>query len=240
VSLRWRRIRAVTLKELREFRRNRPVLVAIAIFPLIFLIQPLAAVFLAPGAAASSFADRHLLLYMLGIPILTPATLAAYSIVGERQQETLEPVLTTPITREELLIGKAIASFAPAVVIAYAVYVVFLVLVAVFAQPAVASALVRGPDLIAQIVFTPVLAAVAVWVGIAISTRTNDVRVAQQLSLLGILPLLVGTSLIAFGAVHPTSGQMAAIGALLVASGAGGWRLVGPMLDRERLITNSR
>ncbi|WP_280724781.1 ABC transporter permease subunit [Kitasatospora sp. MAA4] len=42
-------------------------------------------------------------------------TIAANSVVGEREQGTLEPVLTTPIRREELLIGKAVANLIPAV-----------------------------------------------------------------------------------------------------------------------------
>jgi ABC-type Na+ efflux pump permease subunit len=36
-----------------------------------------------------------------------PTFVAACAVVGERQQGTLEPVLTTPIRREELLLGKA-------------------------------------------------------------------------------------------------------------------------------------
>ena len=48
---------------------------------------------------------------MLAIPALVPAALASCSIVGERLQGTLEPVLATPIRREELLLGKALAAF---------------------------------------------------------------------------------------------------------------------------------
>src|SRR5437868_318718 len=80
-----------------------------------------------------------------------PATLAAFAIVGERQQGTLEPVLGTPIRREELLLGKALAVLIPSVAIAYAVFGVFLGVVALFAHPGVASALIRGPDVIAQV-----------------------------------------------------------------------------------------
>ena len=143
---------------------------------------------------------------MLGIPVLAAGTLAAYAIAGERQQGTLEPVLTTPIRPEELLVGKLLAVLAPSIVIAYAVFAAFLVLVALFANPAVSSALLQGPDIVAQVVFTPLLAAWASWVGIAISTRSSDVRVAQQLSLLGNLPLVLVTSLIAFNAIEPTRG----------------------------------
>src|SRR5215472_1641558 len=36
---------------------------------------------------------------LLGIPAIVPATVSAYAVVGERQQGTLEPALTTPIRR---------------------------------------------------------------------------------------------------------------------------------------------
>ena len=52
--------------------------------------------------------------------------------------------------------------------------------------------------------FTPLLAGWSIWVGIAISTRASDVRVAQQLSLLASLPLVIVTSLIAFDVIHAT------------------------------------
>src|SRR4029077_18888732 len=168
------------------------------------LVQPLFVVFLAPASTAASLANEHLLLYMLAIPVLTPAMLAGYAVAGERQQGSLEPVLTTPIRREEFLLGKALAILGPSVAIAYAVYVSFVACVAVLADPDVAAAVLQWPDIMAQVLFTPLLAAWSISVGVAISTRSSDVRVAQQLSLLGSLPLVVVTSLIAFGTIHVT------------------------------------
>ncbi len=57
-----------------------------------------------------------------------PTTLAAYSVVGERQQGTLEPVLSTPVRREEFLLGKALAVLVPTIAISYAVFAVFVAL----------------------------------------------------------------------------------------------------------------
>jgi hypothetical protein len=37
---------------------------------------------------------------MLVIPVMMPSVVSAYSVVGEREQGTLEPVLITPIRRE--------------------------------------------------------------------------------------------------------------------------------------------
>jgi ABC-type Na+ efflux pump permease subunit len=52
---------------------------------------------------------------MLGLIAIIPASLiAANALVGEREQNTLEPLLATPLTDRELLIGKVLSSFIPA------------------------------------------------------------------------------------------------------------------------------
>jgi ABC-type transport system involved in multi-copper enzyme maturation permease subunit len=240
VSVNRRRVRAIFRKELREYRHNGFIIWTMAIFPLIFLIQPLVVVFTLPASAAARLGHEHLLLHMLGIPALVPAGVAAYAVVGERQQGTLEPVLTTPIRRQEFLAGKALAALVPSVAIAYAVYAVFLACVALFARPAVASALLRGPDLLAQLLFTPLLAGWSIWIGIAISTRASDFRVAQQLGILAGLPTAVVAALIAFNVIHATLGLAIGLAAALLLGNRLGWRIMSAAFDRERLITGAR
>jgi ABC-type Na+ efflux pump permease subunit len=111
-----------------------------------------------PAAASNGLAHEHVLLYMLAIPALVPTALASYSVVGERQQGTLEPVLATPIRREGFPAGKALAALVPSLAISYAVLALFLGWVELFAQPGIASALLQAPDLLAQLLFTPLLA----------------------------------------------------------------------------------
>ena len=202
MSVSKRRVRAIFRKELREYRHNGNIIAAMVIFPLIFLIQPLLTVLTQAASASNGLAHEHVLLYMLAIPALVPAALASYSVVGERQQGTLEPVLATPIRREEFLLGKALAAFVPSLAISYAVLAFFLACVELFAHPGIAPALLRAPDLLAQLLFTPLLAAWSIWVGIAISARSSDVRVAGQLSLLASLPSVAVTTLIAFNVIH--------------------------------------
>jgi ABC-2 type transport system permease protein len=235
-----RRVRAIFRKELREYRHNGFIVWTMAIFPLIFLIQPLVVVFGLPASAAAGLTHEHLLLYMLGIPAIVPAAVAAYAVVGERQQGTLEPVLTTPIRRQEFLAGKALAALVPSVAIAYAVSAVFVACVALFAHPALASALLRGPDLLAQLLFTPLLAGWSIWIGIAISSRASDFRVAQQLSTLAGLPSAVVAALIAFNVIHPTLGLALGLAAALLLGNRLGWRITSATFDRERLITGTR
>jgi len=177
---------------------------------------------------------------MLAIPVLTPAVFAAYSVAGERQQGSLEPILATPIRREEFLLAKALAAIVPSVAVAYLVYAVFLVAVVLFAQPDLATAILRPSDILAQVLLTPLLATWSIWVGIAISTRSSDVRVAQQLTLLCSIPVVLLTSLIAFGVIDPSRALAVALIALLVVADVTGWRVVAPMFDRERLVTGTR
>jgi ABC-type transport system involved in multi-copper enzyme maturation permease subunit len=240
MSVSPRHIRAIFRKEFREYRRNGSIVVAMAVIPLIFVIQPLIVVFAQPASASNTLAHEHLLLYMLGIPALVPAVIAAYAVVGERQQGTLEPVLTTPVRREEFLLGKALASVVPSVAVAYAVYAVFLACVRLFAHPAVASALLQWPQILAQMFFTPLLAAWSIWIGIGISVRSNDVRVSQQLGMLASLPTVAVTSLIAFNAIHVTLGLALGLAAAMLLLDGLGWRITSATFNRERLITGTR
>jgi ABC-type Na+ efflux pump permease subunit len=211
-----------------------------AIFPLIFIINPLIGLIALPASESSGLLSGDPLAYMLGIPAVVPAAVAAYSVVGERQQGTLEPVLTTPIRHEELLLGKALAALVPSLVISYAVYAFFLACVELFARPAVASAAVEGPELIAQLLFTPLIAGWSIWLGIAISTRSNEVRVAQQLGILASLPSVAVTTLIAYDVIHATLGLAVGLAVLLLVLDGLGWRMVSAMFDRERLMSGTR
>jgi ABC-2 type transport system permease protein len=240
MTLSRRRVRAVVRKELREYRRSRSIVAAMAVLPLIFVIQPVVAVLSASSAGSADLSHRHELLYLLAIPALVPATLAAYAIVGERQQGTLEPVLTTPIRRNELILGKALAVLAPAVLISYVVYGLFLVCIALFADPAVASAFIRGSDVIAQAIFTPLIAGWSIWITMAISTRASDVRVAQQLAALTSLPTIAVTTLVAVNVIHASLQLAVIFAAVLLIGNRLGWRLVSMSFDRERLVTGTK
>ena len=240
MSVSKRLVRGIFRKELREYRHNGNIIVAMVIFPLIFLIQPLITVLTQAASASAGLSHEHVLLYMLAIPALVPTALASYSVVGERQQGTLEPVLATPIRREEFLLGKALAAFVPSLVISYAVFAVFVACVELFAQAGIAPAFLRAGDLLAQLLFTPLLAAWSIWVGIAISARSSDIRVAGQLCLLASLPSVAVTTLIALGVIHATLGLAIGAAAVLLVLDALGWRITSATFDRERLITGTR
>jgi ABC-2 type transport system permease protein len=235
-----RRVAAVVRREARDFRRNRFVIGSMTVMPFIFLITPLITLFKVPDSTSGPQAKAAvgvITLFLFIVPIVVPPVIAAYSVVGERDQGTLEPVLTAPIQPSELLLGKATAVFIPAVAIAYAMYAVIAISIRLGAAPVVRAVVFHPPQVIAQILFTPLLAAWSIWACIGISTRATDVRVAQQLGTLAGLPLLAFTSLITFQLITPTVPVAVALAVALVVLDIAGWRVVSHLFDRERLIT---
>ena len=237
----WTRVSAILRKELRDYRHNRFVIGTMAATPVLFIILPTIQLIAANATGkALSLRIGLSLLYMLVIPVTMPSVMSAYSVVGEREQGTLEPVLTTPIRREEFLIAKALAAFVPTLVIAYAVFGIFLAVAALFAHPVIVSAIYAGPHVLVQLLFTPLLAGWAIWVGIAVSTRSTDVRVAQQLSVLGSFPPLIIVALMSLNVISESTALAIGLAAALLAFDLLAWRVVARMFDRERLVTGRR
>jgi ABC-type Na+ efflux pump permease subunit len=240
----FRRVAAVLRKELREYRRSPFIVGTMAVLPLVFLVEPLVIIFrIGPtvGANAVEKAVGSTFLLLLVAPALLPAVIAAYSVVGEREQGTLEPLLTTPLRREELLLGKALGVVVPAVGIAYVLFAVIQVCARLFASnAAVVTALGQGPHILAEILFAPLLAGWSIWVGIGISARASDVRVAQQLGTLSSLPPLAVVALVSFNVFTPSVTLAVVFALVLLVADVILFRIVSALFDRERLITGAR
>ena len=238
------RVLAVMRKELLDYRRTRAIVVTMIIFPFFFLVEPIVSIFVAPPSGSGASLDtfvRFPLLYMLLIPTVMPSTLAAYAVVGEREQGTLEPLLTTPLRTNELILGKAAAVMVPTMVLSYSLYALFLLSVRLFAHSAIASAVFHdGPVLLALFLFAPLVAGWAIVVGLAVSVRANEVRVAQQLGALASFPIVAVVLLMAVGVIHPTFEVAFAFAVGLLAIDLRALRIVSRMFDRERLVTGTK
>ncbi len=243
MSLSWRRTRAIIVKELQDYRRNRFLIVTMMFLPMLFIALPSIQILTAPVSIVSSRLDARIgisLLYMLLIPAFLPSVMSAYSVVGEREQGTLEPILTTPVRREEFLLAKALAIAIPTITIAYALFGVFLLIAALFAHHGIQVAVFAGSHLLVQLVFTPLIGGWSIWVGIAISARSSDVRLAQQLSVLASMPPLAVVALMNFNIISSSLVLSLGLAVALLLVDVLGWRLVAILFDRERLITDAR
>src|SRR5512137_2867548 len=181
-------IKTIIDKEWAEVFKNRMVLLTIALLPLIFTALPIVFLYftthdggslgstadMPPAYAAAcggiSMADcmqtyilnEFLLLYMI-MPLMIPITIAAYSIVGEKATRSLEPLLATPISTEELLAGKGLAAVIPAILATWGAFAIFVVgMPLVGTSPAVYRSLFGPTWLVAVLLVGPLLAALAV------------------------------------------------------------------------------
>ncbi|OGO15071.1 MAG: hypothetical protein A2Z14_05305 [Chloroflexi bacterium RBG_16_48_8] len=210
------KIWVIARKEWAEVFKNRFVLFTVAFLPLFLTALPLIILGVTGSAddmgnitdeLPSNFAQlcgdlegsecaqyflvsQFLLLFML-MPLAIPVTIASYSIVGEKTTHTLEPVLATPITTVELLAGKALAAVLPAVVATWGGFLIFVLGVLILsAGPGVVDRILDPLWLLAIFVVGPLLSIASVSVAVMVSSRTNDPRVAEQLSMLVMIPLL--------------------------------------------------
>jgi ABC-2 type transport system permease protein len=134
--------------------------------------------------------SQFIFMFML-IPLSIPAAIAAYSVVGEKTTRSLEPLLATPITTVELLLGKSLAAVVPAVLATYLSFVLFAAGTWLMVSNRIMLlAILDARWLLAVTVVGPLLAWLSVTFSIMVSSRVNDPRVAEQLSVVIIVPLL--------------------------------------------------
>ncbi len=172
------------------------------------------------------------------MPIILPSVIASYSIVGEKTSQTLEPLLATPVKTWELLLAKCLSSLVPSVVLTWlgaALYAGGLALVV--ASPAVFSVIISPGWLLVLFLCTPLLALITIGLTIAVSSRANDPRTAQQISAVLILPIM----LVFFGQITGLlvlSPPVAVLGALILAFLAATtlW-LATRLFQRETILT---
>lgn len=207
----------ITRKEWAEIFKNRFVLFTVAFLPIIFTALPLITLAtmgesgeieglntadmparfeeMCVGMTGSEcgqyfIVSQFMLLFMV-MPLAIPVTIATYSIVGEKTTRTLEPLLATPISTFALLGGKALAAVLPAILVTWLGFGVFLVgAVIITGGGGLLTGILNPLWLIAIFVVGPLLALASVNVAVMVSSRANDPRVAEQLTMLVILPLL--------------------------------------------------
>ena len=212
-----RKIKTIIRKEWAEVFRNRMVLFSVIFLPLIMTAIPLGILFAMRGDTSMQdfssqipqqfeafcppnlsggecfqvfMVSQFMVLFML-LPLAIPATISAYSIVGEKTTRSLEPLLATPITTIELLAGKSLAALIPAVLVTFLAFGVYaLGAWILIPNRALFLAMMDVRWLLAIFVVGPLMALMAVNLSVIISSRVNDPRVAEQLSMVVIVPVL--------------------------------------------------
>ncbi|MEE9236833.1 MAG: hypothetical protein V3U52_03485 [Thermoplasmata archaeon] len=131
------------------------------------------------------------LMFFIVIPAAIPAVIASYSFVGEKVNRSLEPLLATPTTDGELLLGKSISIFLPTMAVTWLAAVLFILLTNRLVAPILGyGPLPTIPWIVGIFLLAPLFCTLSITSNVLISSRVSDVRASQQLGTLVILPAL--------------------------------------------------
>ncbi|MFW9835445.1 MAG: ABC transporter permease subunit [Candidatus Thorarchaeota archaeon] len=188
----------IAARDFKVFRHQKSMLYALLIFPVIISILPLAILQFAvnrdpplPPAGIPPILDAFSIFLIIGSAFV-PLGIAGYTIVGEKIEKSLEPLLASPVTDGEILLGKTISAVLPALIAMYTGGVIFMVGTDVVAYPLLNY--YYFPNLtIAVILFLgmPAATIMSVEFGVIVSSRVNDVRSATNFGVLMFFPFLI-------------------------------------------------
>jgi len=215
--MRMNKIQVIVLKEWAEVFKNKLVMFTVIFLPLIFTALPLVILYatrdvsaigsqveipdgfrsvcpayMNSGECFQLYIVRQFLVLFMLMPLMIPVSIAAYSIVGEKTNRSLEPLLAAPITTTQLLIGKNLAAVIPAVAATWFGFLLFVIGVFITTSSQnMIKALLDPMWLAAILVLGPLLSILSVNLAIMVSSRVNDPRVAEQLSAVVIVPVMI-------------------------------------------------
>ncbi len=253
---------AVISKEARDLLANRLLLGAVVFPALIFAAIPTGIVAfievneldpnqigeieryisqfpnLEPKLAAQGFIVLNFMAYFLLIPAMVPMAIATQSVIGEKTARSLEPQLATPMEVSELLIGKAVASAAPAVLATWGVFLLYGFVNGAIAEPVLTALIFNDVWRVAMLSLVPLICLLSVLLGIIVSSRVTDARTAQQIGGFIVIPV-IGVAVAGFFSGQASfSMEQVLIGNLVVALLIGLALVVGNWIfDREAILT---
>lgn len=258
----WPRARAVFQKDFLDLRKNKALLWSMMALPAILVLAPTLVVFAyvhrpddpnlrlmaqyydvsVDAADAARFLVNKVLIDWFAVylimPVFVPILISSNAVAGEKERRTLEPLLASPVTPLELLVGKSLASLVPSFAICVVAFLGLCVTVDFVAWDVVQGPLLPNAMwLFGVFVIAPLFAFFGNGVSVVISARVGDARLAQQLSGLFVLPL-VGLAGGQFaGWLKAGVGYYAALGALVLLLDLGLIVAARRLFDRERMMS---
>lgn len=220
IRINLRRAWLVAKKDFKEMKRRKYLIVSLVTMPLFFAIL-IPSIFISTLPAneeineeslktikevlpelqnvsprqivASYLANTFTPLFMMMAAVI-PTITASYSFVGEKLNKSLEPLLATPARDIELLLGKYISSFIPAMLATYASFTLYGTLLIILSGENIAF---HPVWILSMLTLSPLYCILSIGFNVFVSSRVNDVRTAQQIGGLIVLPVL----LLLFGAI---------------------------------------
>jgi ABC-2 type transport system permease protein len=192
---------SVAAKDFETFKRRKSIIYATIAFPLgIALGFPGIVAVIAhvdpsttSGAAASfsPFLNAFSFWFVIGAASL-PSGIASYTIAGEKIQKSLEPLLATPMTDGEILMGKSIASFVPPIASVYVSAAVYMTLMDALTRPWLGYLYYPNWSFgVILLLLAPLASILTIQLAVILSARASDIRTVQQFTGVLFFPFIV-------------------------------------------------
>jgi ABC-2 type transport system permease protein len=187
----------IAARDFKIFRRQRNIWYSIIVFPVIIsVLFPLVLEYAGsktggiPAAAIPALLNSFSFFFVIGAAFV-PLGIASYSIVGEKVEKSLEPLLATPLSDGEILLGKTISAFLPTLVAMYAGALVFMAGIdAVTFQKLGYNYFPNWTIGVLLLILVPVAIILSVMFSVIVSSKVNDVRSASSFGILMFFPFM--------------------------------------------------
>ncbi len=186
----------VASKDFATFRKRRNIITTVFMVPTVVTILLPSVVYYLEHKATGPVTPAQLVVFLpafaffyLILAGIIPTTIASYSIAGEKMEKSLEPLLATPTTDSEILLGKGLAATALPMASILASAVAYMVLTDLVTYNTLGYYYFPNlNEVLVLLVMVPLAAVMSVEWNVVVSSRVSDLRVAQQLGALIMLP----------------------------------------------------
>ena len=186
---------AIARKDLSIVAKKRQVTSSILIWPLVFsVLLPLVTYFLVTRgrvlSALEGIMDAFTLIWIFA-PLAFEGYIAGYTFVGEKVEKTMEPLIATPVTDGEILLGKMLVAIIPVYVAVYVAITIFMLLMnlataSVIQPPYFPDGILEGVALVdlVAIIFGAEFSVI-------VSSRVSGIFSAQIISATAAIPFIL-------------------------------------------------
>jgi ABC-2 type transport system permease protein len=185
----------VAEKELRVLSRKKSIFAYIIVVPLLLTVS-FSSIIQSQVAAGNSttlpLGIESLTFVFVVLAAILPSSIAAYSIVGEKVEKSLEPLLATPTTDGEVLLGKSIAAFLPPILSIWVGASIFMAAIDYISHGLLSYNYFPNWDSgVMLLLLAPLAAVFSIELTVIASSRLTDVRSANQIGALMFIPFMV-------------------------------------------------
>ena len=128
--------------------------------------------------------------YLLLVPVMVAISFATFSIIEEKQNKTLEPLLATPVRTWELLMGKSLAGAIPSILITWFCAGLFLLIIILMGSGGLLGFILNVQWFVSLFILVPLITLLAFMLGVIASSRAKDPKGAQNIAIVLILPII--------------------------------------------------